>query len=51
MTVAEAIHVIMEGVDKRARKIIFPTKPWLANYIRPIFPDYVDRKLYKMAKL
>ena len=35
----------MKGVDKRARKVFFPTKAWLAVYMRPIFPDYVDKKL------
>jgi len=51
LTVVEAIDVIIDGCDKRARKVIFPTKAWLANYLRPIFPDLIDKKLYNMAKL
>jgi hypothetical protein len=51
MTVEDAIDVILKAIDVRMRKIFFPTKAWIANYIRPIFPDVIDRKLYAMAKL
>jgi hypothetical protein len=51
LTVRDAIDLILEGCDKRARKVIFPTKAWVANYVRPIFPDVVDGLLYKLAKL
>lgn len=51
LSVAEAIDIIMEGCDKRARKVIFPTKPWVANYVRPIFPDIIDKRMFEMSKL
>ena len=51
LTVNEAIDIILKGCDKRARKVIFPTKAWFGSYIRPIFPDFVDNKLSKQAKL
>jgi len=46
MTVEDAIDVILRAIDCRMRKIFFPTKAWLANYVRPMFPDYIDRKLF-----
>jgi short-subunit dehydrogenase len=51
MTVEDAIDVILKAIDCRMRKIFFPSKAWLANYVRPLFPDVIDRKLYNMAKL
>ena len=51
LTVNEAIDTILTACDKRARKAIFPTKAWVGNYIRPIFPDIVDKSLSKQAKL
>ena len=47
----EAIDVILKGCDKRARKVIFPSKAWFGNYIRPIFPDMIDKRLSMEAKL
>jgi len=41
----------MEAVDRRARKIYFPLKPYLLVYIRPFFPDIMDYFLKKNAKL
>lgn len=51
MAVEEAIDIILTAIDVKMRKIFFPTNAWIANYIRPLFPDYIDRKLYNMAKL
>jgi short-subunit dehydrogenase len=51
LTVDEAIHVILEGIDKKARKLLFPTKAWMSIYFRPFSPDLVDRNLLKLAKL
>lgn len=51
MNVRDAIEIIMDACDRRVRKAFFPTKAWMANYIRPIFPDFIDKKLYQMAKL
>jgi hypothetical protein len=41
----------MTSVDKKARKVFFPTNAWISSYLRPFFPDYVDKKLSKLAKL
>ncbi len=46
MKVEDAIDVILKAIDCRMRKIFFPAKAWLANYVRPLFPDVIDRKLY-----
>jgi len=51
MTVDEAIDVILTAIDVKMRKIFFPTKAWFANYLRPLFPDLIDKRLYQMAKL
>ena len=47
MPVEKAIDIIIECADKRARKAFFPTKAWYSNYIRPVFPNYVDERLKK----
>ena len=47
MGVGQAVKIIIECTDKRARKAFFPTKAWYSNYIRPVFPNYVDRNLKK----
>lgn len=51
MRVDEAIELILDGIDKKARKLFFPTKAWAAVYVRPYFPDFIDRKLLKVSKL
>lgn len=51
LTVAAAIDIILESIDKKARKVFFPTRPWLSTYVRPFFPDIIDEKLSKVAKL
>ena len=53
ISVEEAVKTILEVTDKRARKVFFPTKAWYGYYLRPIFPNFVDRGLKKrlLAKL
>lgn len=51
ISVKDAVDVIMDSSDKRARKVLFPTKAWYGYYVRPLFPDYVDRSLKKRALL
>jgi len=51
MHVGKAVDYIMTACDKKVRKVFFPTKAWLSNYVRPLFPDFIDKKLAKMAKL
>lgn len=51
MQVSEAIDYIMQACDRRVRKVFFPTKAWISNYVRPIFPDFIDKKLHSLAKL
>lgn len=41
----------MDAADRRARKIFFPLKAYLAVYVRPFFPDLVDLGFKKSAKL
>ncbi|EGR30443.1 short chain dehydrogenase, putative [Ichthyophthirius multifiliis] len=51
MSVEECVKIVMFAIKKRARKIFFPFKAYFAVYLRPFFPDYVDRKLKQAAKL
>mmetsp|Transcript_31784 Transcript_31784/g.23535 ORF Transcript_31784/g.23535 Transcript_31784/m.23535 type:complete len:163 (+) Transcript_31784:364-852(+) len=51
LTVDEAIDVILESIDKKARKVLFPTKAWFSTYFRPFFPDYIDKRLADLSKL
>ncbi|EAR97259.1 enoyl-(acyl carrier) reductase (macronuclear) [Tetrahymena thermophila SB210] len=51
MSVEQCADTIILAADKRARKVFFPRQAYLAAYIRPFFPDYVDNKLKKFAKL
>lgn len=51
MSVEEAVKYIMLAADKRARKIFFPLKAYTAVYLRPFFPDFIDKKLRASAKL
>ena len=46
LAINDAIEVILMSIDKKARKVIFPSKAYYANYFRPFFPDYIDKKLY-----
>lgn len=51
MTVEDAIDVILTAIDVKMRKIFFPTNAWFGNYLRPLFPDVVDKRLFAYAKL
>ena len=51
ISVEECVRDILAAADRRARKIFFPFKVYFAVYLRPFFPDFVDRKLKKAAKL
>jgi short-subunit dehydrogenase len=49
--VEECVDSILAAADRRARKIFFPFKVYFAVYVRPFFPDFVDKKLKRAAKL
>ena len=51
MEVTDCVTKILEASDRRARKIFFPFKVYFATYFRPFFPDSVDKRLKKAAKL
>eukprot|EP00742_Colponemidia_sp_Colp-10_P006225 GILJ01006669.1.p1 GENE.GILJ01006669.1~~GILJ01006669.1.p1 ORF type:complete len:275 (+),score=33.51 GILJ01006669.1:95-919(+) len=51
MPVEKCASMIVEAADRRARKLYFPTKAYLAVYIRPFFPDFVDPLLKRASKL
>ncbi len=42
---------IMEAIDRRARKVFFPIKAYMAVYVRPFFPDLVDGLLLKKPNI
>lgn len=43
MEIKEAVDIILLASDSRMRKVFFPWKAWYSNYLRPFFPDYVDK--------
>lgn len=47
----EAVKVILDAADRRARKVFFPLKAYLAVYVRPFFPDFVDTRMRRASKL
>lgn len=49
--VEECVDSILAAADRRARKLFFPFKVYFAVYVRPFFPDFVDKKLKRAAKL
>jgi short-subunit dehydrogenase len=51
INVEECVRDILAAADRRARKIFFPLKVYFAVYCRPFFPDLIDKKLKKAAKL
>lgn len=51
INVETCVQDILAAGDRRARKIFFPLKVYFAVYIRPFFPDYIDRRFKKAAKL
>lgn len=50
-TLSEAMDIVVSSIDRRARKVLFPTNAWLSAYVRPFYPDFIDKKLMKMAAL
>jgi len=51
ISVESCVKTILEATDRRARKVFFPFKSYAAVYVRPFFPDLVDRHLKEAAKL
>lgn len=51
ISVENCVSNILAAADRRARKIYFPFKVYFAAYCRPFFPDFVDRRLKKAARL
>jgi short-subunit dehydrogenase len=51
INVEECVRDILSAADRRARKIFFPFKVYFAVYCRPFFPDMIDKRLKKAAKL
>ena len=51
MTIEEAVDYVVQAIDTKMRKVLFPHKLWYSHLIRPIVPDYVDTRLYTVAKL
>eukprot|EP01016_Furgasonia_blochmanni_P040510 TRINITY_DN5179_c0_g2_i3.p1 TRINITY_DN5179_c0_g2~~TRINITY_DN5179_c0_g2_i3.p1 ORF type:complete len:178 (+),score=24.66 TRINITY_DN5179_c0_g2_i3:248-781(+) len=47
LSAEQCVKIILEAADRRARKIYFPLKPYIAVYLRPFFPDVVDHLLRK----
>eukprot|EP00474_Spongospora_subterranea_P003255 CRZ03713.1 hypothetical protein [Spongospora subterranea] len=43
--------VIVDAADRRLRKVYFPFKAYLGVYLRPFFPDLVDKQIKRKAKL
>ena len=44
-SVEEVTKVCLLSIDRKARKVLFPTTAWFSAYIRPLFPDFIDNKL------
>ena len=51
INVEECVRDIISATDRRARKIFFPFKAYFAVYIRPFFPDIIDKVFKRAAKL
>jgi len=51
MSVDTCVKTILEASDRRARKVFFPMKAYIAVYVRPFFPNFVDYYLKQAAKL
>jgi short-subunit dehydrogenase len=51
ISVEDCCSDILAAADRRARKIYFPLKVYIAAYMRPLFPDAVDKRMKKHAKL
>lgn len=42
LTLEQYAQTIIQGADRRVRKLFFPTTSYIASYVRPFFPDIVD---------
>lgn len=51
INVDNCVKQILDSADRRARKIFFPFKVYFAAYLRPFFPDLVDKRLKRAARL
>lgn len=51
LDVESCVRNILAAADRRARKIFFPFSVYFAAYIRPFFPDLIDRRLKRSARL
>ncbi len=47
----EAVDVIMKAVDARIGKLYYHNMAFIGAYLRPFFPDYVDRRLAFSSRL
>ena len=43
--------MIVDAADRRLRKIYFPLKVYIATYLRPFVPDFVDYFAKKDAQV
>lgn len=51
MTVEDCADAIVDAGDRRLRKAFFPLKSFLASYMRPLLPDFVDQQIRARASL
>lgn len=51
LSVEEATAAIIDGADRRLKKVFFPWKSWAAAYFHPLAPDLVNKILAKRAKI
>jgi len=51
ISVEECAAAILDAADRRLRKAFFPWQSWLGAYLRPIVPDFVDKRIWRKAKL
>ena len=51
LELGSAVDVILDVVDRKARKVYFPFKMYFAVYFRPFFPDQVDNRIKRRSKL
>ena len=51
LSVQNCVANILAAADRRARKIFFPFRVYFAAYLRPFFPDLIDRRLKRSARL
>lgn len=51
LDVQTCVANILAAADRRARKIFFPFRVYFAAYIRPFFPDLIDKRLKRLARL